>query len=82
MFTDYASLALCDDKIIAKRHSMSMADEIYAVGMNGEAVQLTMKTNTIYDQLDMARVEERWMKTTDGKRYVDMGCIFRPISIR
>lgn len=28
---DYASLALCGDKVIAKRHSMSMGDEIYAV---------------------------------------------------
>lgn len=48
---DYASLALCGDKIIAKRHSMSMGDEIYAVNSarNGdafaEAVQLTTETS-------------------------------------
>ena len=70
---DYASLALCGDKIIAKRHSMSMGDEIYAVNSarNGdafaEAVQLTTENKQIYDQLEMGKVEARWMKTTDGK---------------
>ncbi|WP_370459912.1 prolyl oligopeptidase family serine peptidase [Bacteroides sp. 519] len=64
---DYASVALCGDKMIAKRHSMSMADEIYAVDMNGQATQLTYENKHIYDQLEMGRVEERWMKTTDGK---------------
>ena len=71
---DYASLALCGNKIIAKRHSMSMGDEIYAVNSarNGdafaEAVQLTTENKQIYDQLEMGKVEARWMKTTDGKQ--------------
>ena len=71
---DYASLALCGDKIIAKRHSMSMGDEIYAVNSarNGdafaEAVKLTTENKQIYDQLEMGKVEARWMKTTDGKQ--------------
>ncbi|MDR0659043.1 MAG: S9 family peptidase [Mediterranea sp.] len=66
---DYASVALCGDKLIAKRHSMSMADEIYAVDIDGGAtVQLTSENRHIYDQLEMAGVEERWIKTTDGKQ--------------
>ncbi len=71
---DYASLALCGDKVIAKRHSMSMGDEIYAVNnvRNGdifaEAKQLTSENKHIYDQLEMGKVEARWMKTTDGKQ--------------
>ena len=71
---DYASLALCGDKIIPRRHSMSMGDEIYAVNSarNGdafaEAVQLTTENKQIYDQLEMGKVEARWMKTTDGKQ--------------
>ncbi len=71
---DYASLALCGDKVIAKRHSMSMGDEIYAVSKerNGEAFaeakQLTFENKQIYDQLEMGKVEARWMKTTDGKQ--------------
>ncbi|MCD8181812.1 MAG: S9 family peptidase [Bacteroides sp.] len=71
---DYASLALCGDKVVAKRHSMSMGDEIYAVNnaRNGEAFaeakQLTFENKQIYDQLEMGKVEARWMKTTDGKQ--------------
>lgn len=72
---DYASLALCGDKLIAKRHSMSMADEIYAVNTTSrnsadfsDVRQLTFENKHIYDQLDMGKVEPRWMTTTDGKQ--------------
>lgn len=71
---DYASLALAGNKIIAKRHSMSMGDEIYAVDniRKGKAfagvTQLTFENKPIYDQLEMGKVEARWMKTTDGKQ--------------
>jgi dipeptidyl aminopeptidase/acylaminoacyl peptidase len=70
---DYASLALAGNKIIAKRHSMSMGDEIYAVdnSRNGNAFaavkQLSFENKPIYDQLEMGKVEARWMKTTDGQ---------------
>ena len=65
---DYASLALCGDRLIVKRHSMSAADEIYAIETNGEVKQLTFENKHLYDQLEMGRVEERWMTTTDGKQ--------------
>ena len=65
---DYASIALCGNDLIAKRHSMSEGDEIYRVNTEGQATQLTRENKHIYDQLDMGRVEERWMKTTDGKQ--------------
>ena len=71
---DYGSIALCGNKLITTRHSMSMADEIYAVDKvrQGDAfaqnTQLTTENKHIYDQLDMGRVKERWMKTTDGKQ--------------
>lgn len=65
---DYASVALCGDKLIAKRHSMSIADEIYTVDINeGEATQLTFENQHIYDQIKTAQIEVRWIKTTDGK---------------
>ncbi|WP_199163382.1 S9 family peptidase [Parabacteroides provencensis] len=64
---DYSAVALFGDKLIAKRQSMSMGDEIYAVSLNGEATQITSENKHIYDQLTMGNVEERWMKTTDGK---------------
>ena len=68
---DYGSVALlAGDKLIAQRHSMSMADEIYTIDLAaGNAVaQLTFENKHLYDQLEMGKVEERWMTTTDGKR--------------
>ncbi|MBO7553739.1 MAG: S9 family peptidase [Bacteroidaceae bacterium] len=66
---DYGSIHLCGDKLIAKRHSMSIGDEIYLVDKtpSGTIKQLTTENKQIYDQLEMGRVEGRWMKTTDGK---------------
>lgn len=68
---DYGSVALlAGDKLIAQRHSMSMADEIYTIDLAaGNAVaQLTFENKHLYDQLEMGKVEERWMTTTDGKQ--------------
>ena len=78
---DYASLALAGDKIIAARHSMSMGDEIYAVAATrsgdafAEVKQLTFENKQIYDQLEMGKVEARWMKTTDGKQMLTLSLI-------
>lgn len=65
---DYEGVALFGDKLIAKRHSMSMGDEIYAVALDGTTTQLTQENKQIYDQIEMGKVEGRWMKTTDGKQ--------------
>ena len=92
---DYASMALCGNSMIAKRHSMSMGDEIFSIGQldskpfpvcifgtdtynNADSntpveeiypvTQLTFENKQIYDQLEMGKVEGRWMKTTDGKQ--------------
>lgn len=67
---DYASVALLGDKLIAQRHSMSMGDEIYSIDLTGDhtVTQHTFENKHIYDQLTMGKVEERWMKTTDGKQ--------------
>ena len=72
---DYASLALCGDNLIATRHSMSEADEIFVVAAStaakGQAAttrQLTFENKHIFDQLEAGRVEARWMTTTDGKQ--------------
>ena len=66
---DYASVALAGDQFIAKRHSLSSGDEIYAVSKeDGQATQLSFENKHIYDQVDMGRVEQRWIKTTDNKQ--------------
>ncbi len=66
---DYASLALAGGKLIAKRHSMEVPDDIYSVDTaTGEAVAITKENEHILSKLATAKVEERWTKTTDGKQ--------------
>ncbi len=66
---DYASPAAAGGSLFAKRHSMSMADEICRVDTaSGEATQLSRENGHIFDRLDMGRVEARWMTTTDGRQ--------------
>ena len=53
---DYEGVALFGDKLIAKRHSMSMGDEIYAVALDGSATQLT--------QENIVGISRLWLPTT------------------
>lgn len=65
---DYSEFSLFGNKLLAKRHSMSSGDELFVVNpTNGSATQISFENKHIYDQIEMGRVEERWMKTTDGK---------------
>ena len=66
---DYASVALGNGKLIAKRHSMSQPDEIYAVDISsGAATEISFENKHILDQLKMGETQERWIATTDGKK--------------
>ncbi|WP_165041316.1 S9 family peptidase [Dysgonomonas sp. ZJ709] len=66
---DYESCAIAGDKLIAVRHSMSKPNEIYSVNISsGEATELSFENKEILDQLQMGKVEERWITTTDGKK--------------
>ena len=66
---DYGSVALLGDKLITKRHSISAADEIYALSpADGQLAQLSHENDHIFSQLKLGKVEERWTKTTDGKQ--------------
>lgn len=64
---DYGSIALCGDGLIGKRHAMSSADEIFTVNLDGNQTQISFENKHVYDQVDMGKVEKRWLKTTDGK---------------
>ena len=73
---DYVLLGLSADgkTLYAKRHSMSQADEVYALQLGkkqAEVRQLTCENEHFYDNLAFGKVEERWVKTVDGK---DMLC--------
>ncbi|WP_315510224.1 S9 family peptidase [Alloprevotella tannerae] len=66
---DYSlvSLSPSNKGLIAKKHSMSQADELYEVGFNGKVSQLTFENKAFYDQLTLGEVKARWVKTIDGK---------------
>ena len=63
---DYGSVTLAGNQIIATRHSMASPDEIFALNEAGEATQLSFENKAMLDQIEMGRVEPRWMKTTNG----------------
>lgn len=67
---DYQSVALAGKFLIAQRMSMSMPTEIYRVetdrrGAPQEAI--TSVNAEVLNRIEMGRVEERWVKTTDDK---------------
>lgn len=65
---NYQSYVLGKNALLACKMSMSKATEIFSVEMNsGEETQLTFTNKWIYDQIKLARVEARWIKTTDEK---------------
>ncbi len=75
-FCDYVLVGLMpgEKELIAKRHSMSRADEIYLLSLKGKknvAEQISEVNKEFYDKLAWGDVKERWVKTVDGK---DMLC--------
>ncbi len=66
---DYEAVSPAGDKLITIKHSMSKPNEIYAVNpQNGEATELSFENKEILAQLEMGKVEERWVTTTDNKQ--------------
>ena len=60
-------------KILAARHSISQADELYIITPGKDVKktkvsQLTFENEAFYKHLEMGKVQERWVKTTDGKQ--------------
>lgn len=66
---DYKSVIPVGEDLIVTRCSMSKPHEIYALDrQTGDAVELSFENKEILDQLEMGRVEERWVTTTDNKQ--------------
>lgn len=56
-------------KLLTKKQSMSMADDIFFVDIKkGTSYQLTNINESIYNKLTFGEVKERWVKTVDGKQ--------------
>lgn len=72
---DYTLSAISPNgkQLVAKRHSMSRADEVFLIdlptksGKLATTTQVTEENKTFYDSLAWGDVKERWVKTTDGK---------------
>jgi dipeptidyl aminopeptidase/acylaminoacyl peptidase len=65
---DYGFVAEAKGKLVGVKHSMSKPDEIYTIDpKTGTETELSFQNKPILDQLTLAKVEERWIKTTDNK---------------
>jgi dipeptidyl aminopeptidase/acylaminoacyl peptidase len=66
---DYSMVALAKEKLIGVKHSMSKPDEIYSINtQSGTETELSFENKEILAQLEMGKVEERWITTTDNKQ--------------
>ena len=73
-WNDYGSLQLLGNgkDLVVKRHSMSAPDDIYILKPSKTAkkstvTQITFENKHIFDQLALGKIQQRWVKTTDGK---------------
>lgn len=67
---NYQSVAPAGRFLIGQRVSMSVPAEIYRIEETRRGTvqqQLTFTNAEVLDQIALGRVEERWVKTTDGK---------------
>lgn len=67
---DYSLVGLGPEgMLIASRHSLSEADELYCVDVNtGQPRAITNINGGLFSRLSLGKVEERWVITTDGKQ--------------
>jgi len=65
---DYEAILLAGDKLIGTHKSMKEPNDLYSIDIkSGEQTQITFENKHILDQLTIADVQPRWVKTTDNK---------------
>tara|TARA_B110000037_G_scaffold223203_1_gene303896 strand:- start:20528 stop:22570 length:2043 start_codon:yes stop_codon:yes gene_type:complete len=75
---NYTSIAFAGDKLIGGKQSMNHPTDIYAVDIKkGTETQLTDVNKEIYDDLEIGKIEKRWVTTTDDKKQL-VWVIFPP----
>jgi dipeptidyl aminopeptidase/acylaminoacyl peptidase len=66
---DYTGLKIAGNNLIATKMSMSMPTEIYKVdATNGTDCNLSKVNEKILNQLQMGKIEKRWITTSDNKQ--------------
>jgi len=74
-WADFGSLQMLNDgrRLLAERHSFTAPADLYVITPNFKkpektvVAQLTQENGHILDQLAKPSVQQRWVKTTDGK---------------
>ncbi|MFI3262331.1 MAG: S9 family peptidase [Rikenellaceae bacterium] len=64
---DYTSLALGNGEFIATKTTLDRPTDIFKVSFDGVETAVTDANKEIYDVIKLGKVEERMVKTTDGK---------------
>jgi dipeptidyl aminopeptidase/acylaminoacyl peptidase len=65
---DYHSVMIAGDVLIGDKVSITKPAEIYSIDpSSGKETELSFINKQILDQLTMPTIEERWIKSTDGK---------------
>lgn len=63
------SIAFAGDQLIGGLQSMNHPTDIYSYSLKSKKLnQLTDVNKAIYDQLNVGKIEKRWVKTTDNKK--------------
>lgn len=74
-WNDYGSLQMlgAGKSLLTTRHSISHPDDLFIVTPSkkekkSDVAQITDENKHIFDQLEMGKIQERWVKTSDGKQ--------------
>lgn len=72
---DFGSLQMLGstNNLLTTRHSMSHPDELFVVipskkELKSEMKQITEENKHIFDQLELGKIQQRWVSTVDGKK--------------
>jgi dipeptidyl aminopeptidase/acylaminoacyl peptidase len=66
---DYVEMDAVAGKMLAIRQSMEYPSEVFAIHTEtGEATEISFENKAVFDQLNIAKSEPRWIETTDGKQ--------------
>jgi len=65
---DYTSIFRSGGVMIGSKMSFSLATELFNVDENGKEKQITFVNQNIYSAIEMGKVCERWITTTDKKK--------------
>lgn len=65
---DYLSIGLAGNELITSKQSILNPTEIYKIDSKGIETQLSFVNKSILNGVKSAKVEERWVTTTDNKK--------------